>query len=308
MNNGDQPVSIGQEVMSPTEPQMVQVGGPVDVNRLMKAAHDREKLMKEIMGIAMRTTNSHDFVDQQGNPWMQASGAEKIARRFGLWIGKPTITKLDSTDEYYYFRVEGPIGFSQNECIHAIGNRSSKDPFFAKVKNEEGESEWKPVDDVDIVNIEMAAYSNWIVNGVTRFLGLRNMEWEELKQYGILPGKVTKVRYKTGSQYETWTQGQKDKAAIIGDYLYAKAGGNKVEAGKLLEMATQFTGRDKNLVPGKKNTKDLTGKRIDVLCDKLQKDKDFKEFVQAVKAQKEKPKEKPKEQPNGKQPPEGLGL
>ena len=304
MNNDEQPVVPGQELETfGGDQQTIQVGGPVDVNKLIKNAQDREKLMHVVVKIAMESTNSRDFVDQQGNPWLQASGAEKIARRFGLWIGKPTITRHQSTSEYYYFRVEGPIGFSQNECIHAIGNRSSKDKFFAKV-----DDEWKPVDDVDIVNIEMAAYSNWIVNGITRFLGLRNMEWKELEQYGILPSKVTKVRYKTGSQYETWTQGQKDKAAIIGDYLYAKAGGNKVEAGKLLEMATQFTGRDKNLVPGKKNTKDLTGKRIDVLCEKLQKYKDFKEFVQAVKAQKEKPKEKPKEQPNGKQPPEGLGL
>ena len=297
MNNDEQPVVPGQELETfGGDQQTIQVGGPVDVNKLIKNAQDREKLMHVVVKIAMESTNSRDFVDQQGNPWLQASGAEKIARRFGLWIGKPTITRHQSTSEYYYFRVEGPIGFSQNECIHAIGNRSSKDKFFAKV-----DDEWKPVDDVDIVNIEMAAYSNWIVNGITRFLGLRNMEWKELEQYGILPSKVTKVRYKTGSQYDSWTKEQKDKATSIGNYLFAKAEGNKVEAGKALELATQFTGKDKKLVSGKKELKYLSGKRLDILYDKLQKDKDFKEFVEAGKAQ----KEEPKEQPNGEQPPEG---
>ena len=56
----------------------------------------------------------------------------------------------------------------------------------------------KPLSEIDETNIRKAAYSNMVVNGVTRILGIRNLTWEEVKGGGIDPSKASKVSYGKG--------------------------------------------------------------------------------------------------------------
>jgi hypothetical protein len=51
----------------------------------------------------------------------------------------------------------------------------------------------------DETNIKKAAYSNLMVNGITRVLGIRNLTWDDLEPYGIKQGEVARVEYKNGS-------------------------------------------------------------------------------------------------------------
>ena len=120
--------------------------------------------------------------------------------------------------------------------------------------------------EVDITNIKKSAYTNFLVNGVTRFLGMRNLTWEELKDYGIDKGKVSQVTYQNGTKNSGWTDDQKKKAARIGEYLLAKHDGSKEGAGQELLQLTTFetgSGKNKKTVKGKTSLKQLSGKALD---------------------------------------------
>jgi len=235
---------------------------------MLQAARRREQLLVTLKEHALKATNSGDWVDQNGTPYCQGSGAEKMMRRFGLKVWNTRTEKFKETDEdgdYYYFRVTGKVGFNESEFIEAIGNCSSRDQFFAK-----REGKLLPQSEVDITNIEKSAYTNFIVNGVTRFLGLRNPTWEELKEFGIDKEKVAKVKYKSGKKSSKWDDDQRKKAERITDFLLADADGDKKIAADSLEKLTTFTAKDGKTVKGKRVPGNLSGKQVDILFEKLE--------------------------------------
>ncbi len=86
----------------------------------------------------------------------------------------------------------------------AIGSASSKSRFFSTAHGEP-----IPPTEINEVNVMKAGFSNLLVNGVTRLLGLRGVSIEELKKYNINPitiqfrtfeGKTAQPQEKTQSQ------------------------------------------------------------------------------------------------------------
>lgn len=170
------------------------------VDDIVTVAERRLQTHTRILGVALQITNATDWVDQQGKPYLTASGAEKIAGLFGIEIprkdqhGHDLITcekewGEDEQGRYYFYTVMG-MGRIKGHAITAIGTCSSRDQFFAKSGDE-----WRPMSEVDETNIKKAAYSNFIVNVITRLLGLRNLTWDQVKAGGIDPEKAGKVRY-----------------------------------------------------------------------------------------------------------------
>jgi len=153
----------------------------------------RSLLFERVMKVALAATGPSDWVDQQGKPYLQASGAEKVARRFGVRIFDIEIERENITDEdgtYYVFTVMGKAALGRgNESIEAIGTCSSRDPFFSSGGK-------KSQAQVDVTNIKKSAYSNFMGNAVTRLLGIRNLTWAELEKNGIRRDGKTKVEYK----------------------------------------------------------------------------------------------------------------
>lgn len=47
-------------------------------------AEKRIEAVKKIKIMALRLTNSRDWTDQGGKPYLQVSGSEKVARLFGI--------------------------------------------------------------------------------------------------------------------------------------------------------------------------------------------------------------------------------
>lgn len=153
----------------------------------------RTKLFDKIMTVALAATGLADWVDQDGKPYLQGSGAEKVARRFGVRIHDISIEREDLNDEngkYYVYTVMGKATMGERDTVEAIGTCSSRDKFFGKKGGQ-----YKAVQDVDLPNIKKKAYTNFEVNSITRLLGLRNLTWAELEKYGIRPGGKTSVRY-----------------------------------------------------------------------------------------------------------------
>jgi hypothetical protein len=232
----------------------------------MAIAVQRNKAFEQIREMALKATNALDWIDQEGSPFLQGSGAEKVARRFGLkiWnVRREKFSERDDQGEYYYFRYTSTVGWG-TESVDAVGTCSSRDQFFGKRNGQ-----WLPLAEVDITNIEKSAYTNCISNGVQRFLGIRNVTWEEVEKLtGVKREQVQKVEYAKGQKSSQWTPEHHDMAKRIGNYLLAEADGNKDLAASALEKLTAFKGKDGD-VPGKRKLENLSGKQIEILFGKL---------------------------------------
>jgi len=174
-------------------------------------AEKRVEAMAKIKRMALKLTNPHDWVDEQGRPYLQASGAEKVARLFGIsWrISEPVREALDGGHYGFTYKGEFSLG---GATIEAIGTRSSKDGFFKKYKYV-GDGDHKerielPVSEIDPGDVKKSAYTNLLGNGITRLLGIRNLTYEDLHEFaGISKDQVTTVEYRKGGK----SQPQGDK-------------------------------------------------------------------------------------------------
>jgi hypothetical protein len=168
--------------------------------QIAKQAEARIDAVIKIKQMALKVTNASDWTDQQGKPYLQASGSEKIANLFNIsWkIDEPTMEQeADGTITYVY---KGEFSLA-GRSIEVEGSRSSRDTFFKKY---EYDSDGRKVGEkpLDRRDLKMAAMTNLLGNGITRLLGIRNLTWEDLKLFaGIdqtaVKGKVT---YKKGGQ------------------------------------------------------------------------------------------------------------
>ena len=166
---------------------------------LAEQAEKRIDAMKKIKNIALRLTNKHDWVDQNGKPYLQASGSEKIARMFGIsWrMGEPLFEQEEGGHFNYTYKGEFSLA---GASIEAIGTRSSKDGFFKKYAYPKGKERVElPPSEIDKGDVKKSAYTNLLGNGITRLLGIRNLTYDDLAEYAhIKEEEITRVAYKSG--------------------------------------------------------------------------------------------------------------
>lgn len=172
------------------------------VEMIIAEAEKRVEIMKRILGVAVKRTNQTDWIDQQGKPYLGASGCEKVAPLFGVKMESVINQREEREDDkgkYYIYTFQARFWWKAGD-IEAIGTCSSRDKFFAWDKSAEGgKGAYKPLHDVDETNIKKAAYSNLIVNGVTRVLGIRSLTWDDLAAFNITKEGVAKVEYNKGA-------------------------------------------------------------------------------------------------------------
>ena len=166
-------------------------------------AEARIEAVKKIKGLSLRVTNYQDWVDQNGKPYLQTSGGEKIARLFGIsWTVEEPRTQQDGDEGHYMVTYKGIFTLG-NASIECIGTRSSKDGFFKKyekgtyVNDKYVQGKELPPGSIDIGDVVKSAYTNLIGNGITRLLGIRNLTYDDLAESGIDVSKITKVEYKS---------------------------------------------------------------------------------------------------------------
>lgn len=163
------------------------------------AAERRIEAVNKIKSLSLRVTNHRDWTDQGGNPYLQVSGAEKVARLFGISWRLDEPTREDHDDGHFSYTFKGYFSMGTAE-IEVVGTRSSKDPFFGGSKDRQ-----IPPSEIDRNDVKKGAMTNCIGNGVTRLLGIRNLTWADLESAGIHQGQVGKVRYKDGDPNATPT-------------------------------------------------------------------------------------------------------
>ncbi|MDD5722663.1 MAG: hypothetical protein PHY29_02860 [Syntrophales bacterium] len=200
-------------------------------------AEKRIEAVKTIKKLALKVTNGLDWVNMGGKPYLQSSGAEKIARLFGIsWqIDEPTMTGEEGGHfTYTYTGIFSLGGIS----IEAVGTRSSKDPFFSRSHGDD-----VPPSEIDHGDVKKAAFTNLTANGITRLLGIRNMTVDELSQAGITMGKG--VEYGQGGQgnaagdvpADLPTDAHKHLYQTLSDYCDA----DTIKMAELLRKLSSFT-------------------------------------------------------------------
>lgn len=173
-----------------------------DMELALRVAERNEKLARKIKLLAIKQTNPSDWVDQGGKPYLQASGAEKIARLFGIsWRICEGFPKKEMTNDengsYYIYSCQGEFEMG-GKTIEVLGTCSQKDKFFGMKRG----GEMKPLSEVDETNIVRKAVTNMEVNGITRMLGIRNLTWEEVKEGGVEQKQTSAVAYKSNEVKE----------------------------------------------------------------------------------------------------------
>jgi len=165
-----------------------------------KMAEARIDAVIKIKQMALKATNPRDWTDQQGNPYLLVSGAEKIANLFNVSWSFLTPEPLyeEDPDGHYTFTFKGRFSMG-GRSIEVEGSRSSRDSFFKQNKYaDDGKKTEKTIDERDNKrDVKMAALTNMLGNGITRLLGIRNLTWEDLEKFaGIKKEQVGKVEYK----------------------------------------------------------------------------------------------------------------
>ena len=182
------------------------------VDQVLQVAERRLVNIKRIKEYALSLTNQQDWISIADKPYLCASGAEKIARPFGVKIsisGPPEKIKgTDAKGEYYIWIYRGTASLSGFDSMDIQGICSSRDKFFA-VENDV----LKPISEVDEPNIMKKAYNNLVMNGITRILGLRNLTWEEVKA-GADQNKVSSVKFHS-KKVETDPKAEEERNGII---------------------------------------------------------------------------------------------
>ncbi len=185
---------------------------------MAEQAERRIEAIKRIMNASLRITNENDWVLIGGVPYLQESGATKVARLFGIgWSISEPILETE-TDRHFTYTYKGKF-IMGGISIEATGSRSSRDEFFTgKEDKEKGKVAKKP-QDIDKRDVKMSAYTNCINNGIKRILpGLRNLTVEDMASAGLDCNKMRGYGFKGYSKNAATT--------ITGDFKCEHCGAN----------------------------------------------------------------------------------
>lgn len=191
---------------------------------LIAEAEKKVDVLKKVLGVAIKRTNPHDWTCIGDKPYLGSSGVEKIAPLFGVKMEDVKNVRLERKDDkgdHYIYQFTARF-FWQGGSIEALGACSSRDKFFGWDSHTKS---FKELHDVDEPNVMKAAYSNLMVNGITRVLGIRNLEWSDLEPFGITKDKVSKVEYNKGANVDPANAGLISEAQVKRFYTIAKSAG-----------------------------------------------------------------------------------
>lgn len=177
-----------------------------DYDNIMQVAERADKMvnaLNKIMNAALKITTPKDWTIIGGSPYLQESGATKVARLFGIgWKiadGSPFVDRDADGYPTYTYRMVFTMG---NITIEAEGSRSARDEFFAGKKTDKNGNpkKQKSIDEIDLRDVKQAAYTNCLNNGIKRILpGLRNLEVTDLERAGLNTKALKGYTFKTGS-------------------------------------------------------------------------------------------------------------
>jgi len=216
-----------------------------DADDLISIAQRRIGIVSQMIQFALHETNYRDWIDQNGKPYLVHSGAERVALLFGMKrydVNTEKFMTEDSRGKYYIYKTTGKLSLpGRYDSIEALGTCSQRDKFWAYT-----DGKWRESIEIDETYIMKKSFTNFMVNGVTHLLGLRNITWEQLEAAGIDRSKITKIEYKKGSEKAEATLSEEDlkNRNEIWRICMTMAEGLEDEAKKILIAVTRFKPKD----------------------------------------------------------------
>lgn len=195
------------EQLMPVETMPVSVQGEndalmsMDYDNVLMLAERADKMvtaLNKIMAAAIKVTTPKDWVMIGGTPYLQESGATKVARLFGIgWqihAGFPKVEYDGDGYPTYTYRMTFTMG---KQAIEAEGMRNARDEFFAGKRTEKQ----KTVDEIDLADVKRAAYTNCLNRGIKAILpGLRNLDAATIEANGVKIGESGGYTFKQGTR------------------------------------------------------------------------------------------------------------
>ena len=244
---------------------------------LMESAEKRIKMLERFKTMALKITKPHDWVMNSTpsgpRPYLQATGAEPVARLFGVTWKIDRVERKDDVapdgTSYYVFEVYGSHTISKTgETIDTYGARSSLDRFYQGQEKEATKD--SPAKYIDWRDVKQAAISNFEVNGITRLLGLRNVTAEMLQEAGVDLSQVPGVSYsgKKGGKKEDAPEDTRPKLLALVNQV---VGEDDEKRADFLEVITSFANKEGKEIPGVRSFQKLNLDRSRVSLGKLRK-------------------------------------
>jgi len=241
----------------------------IDISILTKEVQKRIEAIRQLVQFVVNITYPSDWVRfSPKQAYLTSGGAERVARQFGITWDKFQYRK-EMRDGYYFYVYESIFRYRNDKLginieVPAMGTCSSKDKFFARRGDQ-----YLPMEEVDEPSILKKAYSNMIRNGVCVLLGLKDMPKEAFSdQYWQSIPYVEFQKGKEGGQVET-SEEEKEILKKLGDMILEMAGGNKEIAKNILKKVSTFEGKEGKQVEGVTDLKQLKGKRLQVVYEKI---------------------------------------
>jgi hypothetical protein len=235
--------------------QGINLGALVTVDSLEKQIALADKyfeLFDHIRKRAISLTDQSDWIDQEGKPYLQETGAAKIAAAFNIQQAELQCAKEKESDDrgdYVTYTWTAILSWN-NRSITCIGTSSTRDKFFGRKDNRD-----LPLSEIDLMNVKKKGWTNLMNRGIKQLLGL-TFTWEDIEKYS--EGKITKAKGKVFSYAKGGRGGKAPEGADTGakrtaiwNQMLEMSMGDIGEAQAVLEQLTTFTGRDKKVVKGK---------------------------------------------------------
>jgi hypothetical protein len=171
----------------------------IDWDGLIKHLQIQKEAFKKMRIILLGYTREKDWVNIDGSPFLQESGAQAIGGPMSVNIVEIKSEKTwgeDKKGRFYTWKYWGrAYSLKIRREIEIEGICSSRDKFFGKVSGE-----YKELEEVDEPNVMRKALTNLYRNGVMRLLGLRNIEWSELSAANLNIQSIKKVEHTLGGK------------------------------------------------------------------------------------------------------------
>jgi len=231
VNMTEEKKEMAEVVVAPPEIIATTETGGLDIVQTVDRLEKSISAYQRIKELALKLTRPEDWVDMGGKPYLLESGAQKIAKAFGVEIFDVSLEQKIFTDDRGSYSVFVAKGKARSKILGSyvedIGTCSQRDKFFGMEKGQ-----FKQLEDVDITVVMKKAVTNLFGRLIDRAIGLGGTNWKELEALGIKPS--AKIEYKQTSQ----------AAKEVGKMILDMAGGDTTAASKMLQEFTRFKGKD----------------------------------------------------------------
>lgn len=258
---------VKQELV-PAEKPLILSDDFQTIEESVKQAEKQVDFVKRVMIVSIRVTNYMDWINQDGNPYLEVSGTMKINQLWGVSISDQKIDIQTITDDKGTYKIVVVTGTGKwkGHTIDEVGTCTTRDQLFSKKYGED-----KKQEDVSLENVIKAATTNFHNRVVKKILGLK-FTWEDLKEAGLDIEKIKEGRKVTHAEKgQAITDDEKQKQIQIGKWLLEMHG--KEDSPGMLKIITGFTitkGEDKGKkIPGVTSCGDLKGKRLTITHSKV---------------------------------------